>query len=101
MEEQDDSDGLLIPEVADQLVLGTAAGWDLKGVGDYDEDGEVDDLRFQSTTTGEVGVVLITADDDPLDPEDFDAFTAADIIVVDGNPGLSWELLYDANLLNA
>jgi hypothetical protein len=101
MEEQDDSEGLLIPEVADQIVLGTAVGWEFKGVGDYDDDDEVDDLRFQSTTTGEVGVVLITADDDPLDPEDFDAFTAADIIVVDGNPGLSWELLYDANLLNA
>jgi hypothetical protein len=99
--------GVSTPTLAGNFLVGPNPGptWEVRGVGDYDGDGLVDDIRFQNSSTGQIADWLLGQ---PPAPGQVGAPGAAtfpnpfvDPHLVDSNPGTNWQLLHDDMLLNA
>jgi hypothetical protein len=87
-----------------QFLTNPGAVWEVKGVGDYDGDGLVDDIRLQNSVTGAIEDQLlgqppaagqVGAPGAVTFPNPFVATN-----VIDGNPGTTWHLLFDDFLLS-
>jgi hypothetical protein len=92
-----ESDGKTVDDYVNITNGNPGPTWDALGVGDYDSDGKVDDIRFQNTD-GRVAVWL--TDTDETSPGEY-SIDIEHATFIDGNPGTAWHLIRDADLQNA